>query len=109
MPSGRHPAQEATTLPVPGTDFTSGSFFVGNPWSERLISRPKWYSQLSDWSTPLLPVDPNAPKLKITLTVDGRIAVDGRPTGIDSLRVLLKRLAAETPCAMALHFQPAIN
>lgn len=38
-------------------------------------------------------VSPDAPKLKIAITTDGRITVGGAPAAIDSLRVMLKRLA----------------
>lgn len=40
-----------------------------------------------------MPVDPNAPVLKIAVMLDGRISVDGSPGTMDSVRASLKRLA----------------
>lgn len=40
-----------------------------------------------------MPVDPNAPVLKIAVMLDGRISVDGFPATMDSVRASLKRLA----------------
>ena len=40
-------------------------------------------------------VSPNAPTLKIAVMADGRIAVDGSPATIDSVRASLKRLAEQ--------------
>ena len=48
--------------------------------------------QLIACSRPM-PVNPNAPVLKIAVMADGRITVDGSPATIDSVRVSLKRLA----------------
>jgi hypothetical protein len=42
-----------------------------------------------------VPVDPNAPVVRIALMADGRITVDGSPATIDSVRVSLKRLAEQ--------------
>ena len=42
-----------------------------------------------------LPMDPNAPVLKIAVMSDGRITVDGAAATIDSLRNSLKRLAEQ--------------
>jgi len=42
-----------------------------------------------------LPVDPNAPVLKIAVMSDGRITVDGAAATIDSLRNSLKRMAEQ--------------
>lgn len=40
-----------------------------------------------------MPVDPNAPVLKIAVMLDGRLTVDGSPATMDSVRASLKRLA----------------
>lgn len=40
-----------------------------------------------------MPVDPNAPVLKIAAMSDGRLTVDGFPATVDSVRDALKRLA----------------
>jgi hypothetical protein len=42
-----------------------------------------------------MPVNPNAPILKIAVKTDGSITVDGSPATMDSLRVSLKRLAEQ--------------
>ena len=42
-----------------------------------------------------MPVSPNAPILKIAVSVDGRITVDGSPATMDSVRASLKRLAEQ--------------
>ena len=39
-----------------------------------------------------MPVDPNAPVLKIAVMLDGRLTVDGSPATMDSVRASLKRL-----------------
>jgi len=49
--------------------------------------------QLIGCSQPPMSVSPNAPTRKISVMADGRIAVDGSPATIDSVRVSLKRLA----------------
>jgi hypothetical protein len=51
--------------------------------------------QLIGCSQRTVPVSPIAPILKIAVTADGRITVDGSPATIDSLRVSLKRLAEQ--------------
>lgn len=40
-------------------------------------------------------ISPTAPILKIAVTADGRITVDGSPATIDSLRVSLRQLAEQ--------------
>ena len=40
-------------------------------------------------------VSPSAPILKIAVTADGRITVDGSPATIDSVRASLRRLAEQ--------------
>jgi hypothetical protein len=42
-----------------------------------------------------MPVNPNAPILKISIMADGRIVVDGNPATVDSVRSSLKRLAEQ--------------
>ena len=53
------------------------------------------YFQLLGCSHPPMPVSPNAPVLKIAVSVDGRITVDGSPATMDSVRASLKRLAEQ--------------
>jgi hypothetical protein len=42
-----------------------------------------------------MPLDPNAPVLKIAVMSDGRITVDGFPATVDSVREAFKRLAEQ--------------
>jgi hypothetical protein len=51
--------------------------------------------QLIGCSRPPMPVSPYAPILKIAVSVDGRISVDGSPATMDSVRASLKRLAEQ--------------
>ena len=41
------------------------------------------------------PINPDAPVLKIAVTADGHITVDGCPASLDSVRVSLKQLAEQ--------------
>lgn len=51
--------------------------------------------QLIGCNRPAMPVNPNAPILKISIMADGRIVVDGNPATVDSVRSSLKRLAEQ--------------
>ncbi|SRR5580765_5913442 len=53
------------------------------------------YVQLIGCSRHPMPVSPNATTLKIAVSVDGRITVDGSPATMDSVRASLKRLAEQ--------------
>jgi hypothetical protein len=53
------------------------------------------YVQLIGCGRHPMPVSPNAPILKIAVSVDGRITVDGSPATMDSVRASLKRLAEQ--------------
>jgi hypothetical protein len=53
------------------------------------------YVQLIGCGRHPMPVSANAPILKIAVSVDGRITVDGSPATMDSVRASLKRLAEQ--------------
>jgi hypothetical protein len=53
------------------------------------------YVQLIGCGRHPMPISPNAPILKIAVSVDGRITVDASPATMDSVRASLKRLAEQ--------------